>query len=74
MASLRLNKKEQSAIDAKREEVNRALVNAGTEPISNSELVHMVLTSAIESVHVDEDGDVLVFLSVPKLGLKCSIT
>lgn len=74
MASLRLTKEEQRAIDTKRDEVNRALVNAGEEPITNSELVHMVLTSAIEAVNVDEDGDVLVFLSVPKLGLKCSIT
>lgn len=58
--TIRLNKTEQQLIAEKTLEINKIRVLNGIEPISKSEMVHMLIGASLSKVCCDEYGEVLI--------------
>ncbi len=58
--TIRLNKKEQQLIAEKTMEINKIRVLNGIEPISKSDMVHMLIGAGLSKVCCDEYGEVLI--------------
>ena len=58
--NIRLTKTEQEALRNKSIEINKMLVKKGREPLRDSELVHEILTQALNNIRVSESGTLYV--------------
>lgn len=58
--NIRLKQNEQRAFQVKCDEVNRALVAAGQQPVRYSELAHAALGQVIERLDVSTTGKIVV--------------
>jgi hypothetical protein len=60
METIRLNKSEQELIAKKTLEINKIRVLNGIEPISKSDMVHILIAASISKVCCDKFGEVLI--------------
>lgn len=58
--TIRLNKAEQKKIAEKALKINKVRVLKGVEPISKSDLVHMLIAASLTKVDCDEYGEVVI--------------
>ncbi len=58
--NIRLTKVEQEGIRQKAIEINKLLVKRGLEPMKDSELAHIILEKAIDHVHLNDRGEVVI--------------
>ena len=58
--NIRFKPHEQRALKVKCDEVNRALVATGRQPVKYSELVHAALGQTIERLDVSDTGHIVV--------------
>lgn len=58
--TIRLNKTEQQLITEKTMEINKIRVLSGIEPISKSDLVHMLIGASLSKVKCDKYGEVVI--------------
>ena len=58
--TIRLSKKEQKDIELKCRYINKTLIGMEVKPISESELVHKIISEAIPSLEVTKSGDIKI--------------
>jgi hypothetical protein len=58
--NVRLTNEEQEAIRRKCIEINRLLVQKGMQPLRDSEVVHAILSQAIERTRLSASGRVVI--------------
>jgi len=58
--TIRLNKMEQQLIAEKTMQINKIRVINGIEPITKSDLVHMLIGASLSKVSCDEFGEVVI--------------
>lgn len=58
--TVRLSEDEQEKIRKKAVEVNRVLVSQMKQPLKDSELIHQILTLAIERIEVSKSGNIIL--------------
>ena len=58
--TIRLSKVEQQLIAEKTMQINKIRVNNGIEPISKSDLVHMLIGASLSKVDCDKFGEVVI--------------
>lgn len=58
--TIRLNKTEQQLIAEKTLAINKVRVMNGIEPISKSDMVHMLIGASLAKVCCDEYGEVVI--------------
>lgn len=60
METIRLNKTEQMLVSEKTMEINKIRVLNGIEPISKSDMVHMLIGANLTKVKCNEYGEVVI--------------
>lgn len=60
METIRLTKSEQEQIDLKTMEINKLRVNNGIDPITKSDLVHMLIGASLVKLKATKEGEVLI--------------
>lgn len=56
--NIRLTKDEQEQLRKKSIEINKLLIQAGREPLKDSEIAHKILEKSISCVKVDKKGEI----------------
>ncbi len=63
-SSLRLNEDERKIIRRKSREINKQLVQAGYDPLKESEIIHKILEITIAKAEVNEKGEIEINLNL----------